>query len=174
MNNPKNENKSRFGIREFISFLFRLLVGVLFIYAAYDKIVNPYSFYRSIQEYNLLPIVLVPLAAVVLPWIEMLTGVFLVLGAFYRASGFIILCLMVIFEVAIVINLIRGVDMDCGCGLPLDFLGVSDKLSWQTVIRDSVFIIMAIEITFFSRPRLTLDSWFAHRRLKKQQAEKTE
>lgn len=167
MNNPKNENTRSFGIREFISFLFRLLVGVLFIYAAYEKIVNPYSFFRSIQEYNLLPMFLVPLAAVVLPWLEMLTGIFLVLGAFYRASGFIILCLMIIFEAAIIVNLIRGVDMDCGCGLPLDFLGVSEKLSWTTVLRDSVFIIMALEITFFSRPKLALDSWFANRRLKK-------
>jgi putative oxidoreductase len=167
MNNPTNENISSFGIREFISFLFRLLVGVLFIYAAYGKIINPYSFFRSIQEYNLLPIFLVPLAAVILPWIEMLTGIFLVLGAFYRASGFIILCLMIIFETAIIINLIHGVNMDCGCGLPLDFLGVTEKLTWLTVLRDSVFIIMAIEITFFSHPKLALDQWFANRRLKK-------
>lgn len=160
MNDKPVKNKKAFGIWEFLSLFFRILIGLMFIYASYSKILNPYSFYRATLEYDLLPIVVVPLFSIILPWVEMAAGLFLAFGAFYRSSNLILFVLLLVFEFGIIINLFRGSDMDCGCGLPLDLLGVSEKLTWMTVLRDSVFIFMSAYLVFLSKPRFTLDGLF--------------
>jgi len=155
MNKAENKNNS-FGFREFISLAIRLLLGFLFVYAAFDKIIYPYSFYRNLQEYEIIPKALEPLFSVLIPWAELIAGCCLILGLFYRSSGLILLALLVAFEAGIVVNLIRSKEMDCHC-FNLDFLGISDKLTWQTAIRDIVFILMAAETVFWSKPRIAID-----------------
>ncbi|MBU1023354.1 DoxX family membrane protein [bacterium] len=158
--NKISTSNSSFGFREFISLVIRLLIGLMFIFASYEKIIKPEGFLKAVVEYNILPDQIAPFFAVVLPWIEMVVGVFLVLGLFIRASGLIIFILMLIFELAIIINLVQGNKLDCGCGLPLDFLGVSDKITWLTVLRDMIFVVMAAEIAFWSKPGFALEQIF--------------
>jgi putative oxidoreductase len=168
------QNKGHgFGIREFISLVLRWFVGYMFISAAIEKILNPEGFYYVLREYQMLPDSLEPAVAILLPWVEVVAGVLLVLGAFYRSSGLAILVMMVVFEVAIIYNLIVGNNLeDCGCGLPLDFLGIEEKVTWGTVGRDMVFLLMAVEITFWSKPRFALDQVFDRVRKKKEEEEK--
>ena len=157
MNEPVKKI-SKFGIREFISFVFRLLLGLLFVYASIDKIIYPYSFQTGLHEYELIPKILEPTLSIIIPWAELIAGACLILGLFYRSSGLILLVLLLAFEYGIVVNIIRGKDMECHC-FNLDFLGISDKLSWGTAVRDLIFIIMALETAFLSRPRIALDQW---------------
>lgn len=151
--------KNTFSFREFISLVIRLLLGLLFVYAAYDKIIYPYSFYRNLVEYEIVPKALEPLFSILIPWAELIAGTCLFLGLFYRSSGLILLALLIGFEFGIVVNLIRGKDMECGC-FNLDFLGISDKLTWKTAIRDIIFILMAAETVFWSHPRIALDQLY--------------
>ncbi len=58
----------------------RLLLGGIFIYASVDKILYPAGFAQTIHNYQLLPDILVNITAVVLPWIELFLGLFLILG----------------------------------------------------------------------------------------------
>lgn len=165
------KDKKTFGVREFFSLFFRILIGLIFIYASYSKILNPYSFYRATLEYELLPLFAVPFFSIILPWIEMFTGLCLIFGALYRSSNLIFFVMLVAFEIGIIINLLRGRDMDCGCGLPLDLIGISEKLTWMTVWRDSVFIFMSAYLVFFSKPRFTLDSMLLRRKTAKELAQ---
>ncbi len=160
---PVKNNKT-FGTREFFSLFFRILIGLIFIYASFSKILNPYAFYRATLEYELIPIVVVPFFSIILPWIEMFAGLCLVFGALYRSSNLILFVMLVIFEIGIIINLLRGRAMDCGCGLPLDLIGISEKLTWMTVWRDSIFIFMSAYLMFFSKPRFTLDGLLLRRK----------
>jgi uncharacterized membrane protein YphA (DoxX/SURF4 family) len=152
-------------IREVVSFVIRFLIGTLFVYAAIDKIIYPYAFYRNLQEYEILPRMLEPIFSVLIPWAELIAGACLILGMFYRSSGLILLALLVGFEAGIIVNLIRGKEMDCHC-FNLDFLGISDKLTWTTAFRDIIFILMAMETVFWSRPRLALDQ-LVHKKQKR-------
>ncbi|MCD6218510.1 DoxX family membrane protein [bacterium] len=174
MNEKPVKDKISFGVREFFSLFFRILLGLIFIYASYSKILNPYSFYRATLEYELLPLFAVPVFSIILPWIEMFTGLCLIFGALYRSSNLIFFVMLVVFEMGIIINLLRGRNMDCGCGLPLDLIGISEKLTWMTVLRDSVFIFMSAYLVFLSKPRFTLDRLLLRRKSAKKLAQSTD
>ncbi|MCP4703235.1 MAG: DoxX family membrane protein [candidate division Zixibacteria bacterium] len=100
---------------DYLSLITRLVVGGIFIYASLDKIVYPSEFARIVYNYHLAPGDLVNLTAIILPWIELICGLSVILG-FYKEGGILIISfLMVVFIVAIGINVIRGIDLECGC-----------------------------------------------------------
>jgi len=98
-----------------IGTVFRIVLGVVFLYASVDKIIHPDNFARDIQNWQLLPEVLVNLSAVLLPWVEFLCGLLLLSGQWVRSSSLLLAGLLFIFIVAVSINLGRGLDHHCGC-----------------------------------------------------------
>lgn len=95
--------------------LIRLLVGGVFIYASVDKILHPDQFAIAVNNYRLLPEILVNSFAIVLPWAELLAGFLLVLGQWQRSSSFVLASLVIVFIIAVGIGLLRGLDISCGC-----------------------------------------------------------
>jgi len=93
----------------------QIALGVIFVVAALPKIVDPPSFAHMIYNYKLLPSPLINLAALVLPWIELLAGIALIFGIWKETARTIIGGMLVVFIVAIAINLARGNAIDCGC-----------------------------------------------------------
>ena len=93
----------------------RILLGVVFIVAAGPKIADPPAFAHMIANYRLFPAALVHAAALVLPWVEMFSGIALVVGVFWRTAGRLIAALLVVFLVAIGTNLARDRAVQCGC-----------------------------------------------------------
>ncbi|HEX7419438.1 MAG TPA: MauE/DoxX family redox-associated membrane protein [Thermoanaerobaculia bacterium] len=93
----------------------QLALGAIFIIAALPKIADPPSFAHMIYNYRLLPAGLINISSLVMPWVELLCGIALVLGVWRRAALTIITILLVVFIVAISINLGRGNAIDCGC-----------------------------------------------------------
>jgi len=133
--------------------LTRLVVGGIFIYASLDKILHPDQFARIVFNYHLVPASLINLFAIALPWVEFGAGVFLVLGIWPRASGFILTALVVVFLVALSINWLRGVNLECGC------FTVSSKAKGaigELVVRDLVLLLLALQTTFWARPKAWL------------------
>ena len=140
-------------------FFSRLLIGAIYVIAAAGKLYHPKAFFRAVADYQQLPGWLVPWVAAALPGIEMLVGMILVLGAFVALAsssrGFLLLMdaaawiaagLLVLFTVSLSFNLLRGMDMDCGCfdilGSNLPWLGGS-KVTWGTVWRDIIMLVVA-------------------------------
>jgi putative oxidoreductase len=97
--------------------LLQALLGVLFIYAGLLKHWHPEEFAEAVRAYQLLPDVLVGLVAVVLPWLEMTSGLFLILGFKRRSCLLILMALTAVFMTGILVSLARGLKIDCGCGL---------------------------------------------------------
>ncbi|MGD9207999.1 MAG: MauE/DoxX family redox-associated membrane protein, partial [Syntrophobacterales bacterium] len=75
----------------------RIVLGSVFIYASFDKIRHPDLFAEAVYNYQLLPDVTVNLAAILLPWLELLSGSLLVLGLWMEGSILIVSGLMVVF-----------------------------------------------------------------------------
>ena len=96
-------------------FIFRLIIGMVFIYASIHKIANPEEFAKSIDNYRLLPIFLINIIAIILPWLELIIGLFIIFGIFIKASSFLISLNMLIFTILVLITIIRGIDISCGC-----------------------------------------------------------
>ena len=93
----------------------QIALGVIFIVAALPKLADPPSFAHMIYNYRILPGGLVNLSALIMPWVEILCGLALVLGIWTRPARDLIALLLIVFIVAIGINLFRGNAIDCGC-----------------------------------------------------------
>ena len=99
-----------------------LLAGLL-IWAALSKIANLNEFYLNIALYRLpLPDVWLRLAAIVLPWLELLCGILMITGASRRAALLWAALLFAVFVLATGQAWVRGLNINCGC-FKLDFLG---------------------------------------------------
>ena len=93
----------------------RLILGGVFILASVDKIVHPLGFAKSISNYQVLPDHLINLAALILPWLELMLGTFLVFGVWLPGTIVLTDLLLVVFSTALLFNLARGLNVDCGC-----------------------------------------------------------
>jgi uncharacterized membrane protein YphA (DoxX/SURF4 family) len=131
---------------DFLSFIpvqvvCRFILGGLFIYASISKIVHPFAFAKIIYNYKLLPDILIYISAITLPWVEMISGLFLVAGIFKRTAAIILFSLLFVFIIAISINLIRGLNFDCGCFTTVITEKGSDPVG--LLIRDILMLIPA-------------------------------
>ena len=93
----------------------QLALGVIFVVAALPKIVDPPSFAHMIYNYRLVPGPLVNLAALSMPWIELLSGLALILGIWRGTARTIIAAMLLTFIMSIGVNLARNNSIDCGC-----------------------------------------------------------
>ncbi|MDD4051921.1 MAG: DoxX family membrane protein [candidate division Zixibacteria bacterium] len=139
----------KFLSNDYLTMLCRLFIGGLFIYSALDKIVHPEQFARIVYNYHLVPSVLINLFALAFPMTEFIGGVCLIFGLFYTGTRNYFGLLMIVFIFAIGINVIRGVDLECGC------FTVSSKAKSAgigLIVRDLALFIPGI-LLFFSKSR---------------------
>ena len=93
----------------------RIALGGLFVFAGATKAYDPGAFAVEIQRYNLIPWLPGALAAVYLPWLEILVGALLVVNRFDRGALMLIICLLLVFSFALASATVRGLGIDCGC-----------------------------------------------------------
>jgi len=91
------------------------VVGGTLNNASLDKIAHPAEFARDVYNYHLAPGDLVNLVGIILPWLELICGLSVIAGYYKDGSILIINFLVVLFIVVITVNVIRGVDLECGC-----------------------------------------------------------
>ncbi len=120
-------------------YLFRLAIGVAFIWAALAKIGDLNTFAGQVHNFRILPGSIENLFAMTLPWIEVVAGLFLILNIAPRAATALMTLLLLMFFVAVSQALVRNLDIDCGC------FGTGDAGSTaiKTLIRDVVFLVAA-------------------------------
>ena len=93
----------------------RFVIGMTFIVASLGKIGEPGKFATIIYGYYLFPGWIINLTAILLPFVELYSGLALVTGIYPRSALLIINILLLVFIIAIAINLFRGHRFDCGC-----------------------------------------------------------
>ena len=130
----------------------RILLGIVFIYAAISKASDPEGFARAIANYKLLPIFLINILAITLPWIELCAGVLLVFGVLVKENSMILGGLLVVFVIAILISLARGLNIDCGC---FGTVG-GTKVGIQKILENIGLLLSAIILIKFESSSFTL------------------
>jgi len=145
---------SRFLSTQIVQILCRFILGGIFIYASIDKISNPNAFAQIIYDYKLLPDILIYFVALILPWVEMVTGLFLVFGVFIKTSSIILSSLLLFFIVTLTINKIRGFNLSCGC-FSIEKEGLGDDLI-LLILRDILLLISGLIIVFFYKSKKLL------------------
>jgi uncharacterized membrane protein YphA (DoxX/SURF4 family) len=128
----------------------RIVLGVIFLYAAYAKLhfngswhLGDYHFFfgMAINSYNLLPLWAVEWMARILPWFELALGALLIIGVGLRWAASIASALLLVFIVAMTRAYILGLEIVCGC------FGNNEKLGPGTLIRDSSMLVLALAVT---------------------------
>ena len=135
-------------INPYLILLIRCLLGLVFVYASYDKILDPGKFARDIANYHIVPFGLENSIAIILPWLELLIGAGIILGIFIDGSvvlsgSFLILFIFMIFQA-----MMRGFNIECGCGLK-----EGEMVGWSKILENIVFL-GASYIVFYSRNRV--------------------
>jgi uncharacterized membrane protein YphA (DoxX/SURF4 family) len=126
----------------------QIALGVFFIVAALPKIADPPSFAQMIYNYRLVPGPLVNVTALALPWAELLMGVALVCGIWRRTAAVLVGALLLVFIVAISVNLLRGNAIDCGCFDVADAgKSVEERFRdmWETILRDVGMLVLVAQ-----------------------------
>ena len=98
-----------------------------------------------INNYQILPGAWINLAALVMPWLELLLGVLLIFGWWLRPAVILSNVLLVSFFGSLVYNLARGLDIHCGC---FSTSTKGDPAQLWYVIRDSGFLMMGAYLFF--------------------------
>jgi len=124
-----------------IAIIIRLLLGFLFLYSALDKILAPAKFAEVIYNYRLLPVELLNICAIIVPWIEITIGVTLLLGVWVTSSALLLSGLTVVFIGLLLSAIGRGLNIECGC-FSLDSEG--SLVSWKRIFEDVLILIGGI------------------------------
>lgn len=128
--------------------LSRVLLGTVFIVASIDKIASPAVFAVSVEAYRLLPLWPINILALVIPWLELICGLFLLAGVYLRGSSTVIAALLAVFIVGISSAILRRLTIDCGCF----GAGVTSPVSWLRVAEDAGLFVLAVHLFVFSSP----------------------
>ena len=95
--------------------IFRIILGITFIYASYHKILDPLAFSINIHNFHVTPYAVENLAALIIPWLELIVGIFLIIGVFLEGATSITIGLLIFFIIILSQALFRGIDVHCGC-----------------------------------------------------------
>jgi len=140
----------------------RLYLGGVFVAACLHKIADPYAFAVDVATYDILPLALVNLAAIVLPWVELAAGLALLAGLRTRPAALLVAAMLAVFLAALIVALAQGLDMSCGCFASQG--AHEDPISFRTVLRDVAWLLGAFLVLVGDRGVLGLDAVIERRR----------
>jgi len=125
----------------YLSFIFRIIAGGTLIFSGISKIISETAFVEEVEDYELLPEVMIDIFAAALPWVEVIVGWLLIIGLLSRIAAGVGALTVLSFVIANSIVLYRGLNMDCPC--------FGDSASVPTEIAlgiDCVLFLMTLQI----------------------------
>ena len=122
-------------IHPILIFIIRFMLGGIFIYASYEKIIDPEKFARDINNYHIIPFGLENSVAIFLPWLELFIGIGLIFGVFINGSALISGGLLGLFIILIFQAILRGFNIECGCGLKN-----GEMVGWSKILENLILL----------------------------------
>jgi uncharacterized membrane protein YphA (DoxX/SURF4 family) len=133
-----------------VVFILRILLGIIFVYAAYTKLRQPWLlFAMSIDAYQLLPEWAVLATARVLPWLELAIGLLLLTGLALPYVSLIASVILAVFFGIMALSFGKGMGIDCGC------FGVGEALTAKSLARDGALLSSAIVLCVMAFRRIS-------------------
>jgi putative oxidoreductase len=137
---------------KYLLLIIRIVLGFIFIYAGAEKISNPEAFAVSISNYRLAPTITINIFAITLPWIELIAGVLMLFGISVKENSTIVFSMLMVFTIAIIISLFRGLSIDCGC------FGKGTQIGLMKLGENSLMLIGSFLLIVFGSDFLRLKS----------------
>ena len=141
-----------------VRLVLRLLLGLVFVYAAWVKLfgthwtwpprLEPWELFAlAISSYDILPLKLVELVAKTLPWMELAIGLMLLAGRGLRIAATVTSLLLLVFFGLMVRAFAQGKEISCGC------FGPGEIISAWTLLRDGSMLVGALLLTWIAFQR---------------------
>ena len=135
----------------------RVFLGVVFVLASADKVLEPDKFAIAVRGYQLIPVELSNLFAIVVAWGELIPAIMLIFGVFTRKAAGAIFLLLFMFTGAIAVMMIRGVAVDCGC-----FANEGgSQTGARLIIRNVFLMVTALMVMRFESGYFGLSKFFS-------------
>jgi uncharacterized membrane protein YphA (DoxX/SURF4 family) len=152
---------SPFTLRRAIIWVGRLVLGAIFVYAGFSKLLMPNthlwplfvlkfslsmnisSFAQQVESYKMISPEASQMVAHVLPFVEIALGLLVLIGWHLRVWATAIAAIMVGFLTVVTRAYLLHMDINCGC------FGTPEKLTGMTVVRDGVFAALAVLMAVF-------------------------
>jgi uncharacterized membrane protein YphA (DoxX/SURF4 family) len=153
---------SPFNYRRIIIWIGRLVLGAIFVYAGFAKLLMPNThlwpyfflkfsvstnltmFQQQVESYKMLSPEAASLLAHSLPFAEIVLGLMLLIGWRLRIWATLVTLIMVGFLGVVTRAYLLHMDINCGC------FGTPEKLTGMTVVRDAAFSALAVLMTYFA------------------------
>ena len=132
-----------------LAFLLRWTFGIIFIAAAWDKILHPADFAQNIENYRIVGPFFSRWLAISLPYLEVLLGLSLISGIWLDAARVLTPLLMAVFMGVVTYAYLHDLQIDCGC-----FSQSSDgTIDILTLIRNLILLSAALMLYGATGPR---------------------
>ena len=155
----QNEDRTKY-----LTLVARLFIGGLFVYASIYKINDPVNFAVSIRNYMIVPPSWSNLLALTLPWIEIGTGGFLILGIQTKPSALLATGMLGVFLGALIYAYSTGLDIDCGCFSSAD--SSSGRVGIYHLVRDTFLVLISLSILITDRGHFSITGLTIFERLR--------
>jgi putative oxidoreductase len=134
---------SHWKVPNWIALILRSILAAIFMYAGISKALTPLHFAADIDNFHLVPWIMTLPLAFYLPWLEIVSGLALLLLRFDRGALLVLCVLTFVFLFALISARIRGIDISCGC-----FGHATHDLSFTSHVALNFGIIVAIFLLF--------------------------
>jgi uncharacterized membrane protein YphA (DoxX/SURF4 family) len=136
-----------------LTWICSLVLGCTFVYSSYHKILDPPDFAKAIHNYYVVPGELVNLAAIYMPWFELIGGLAIAVGVARRGAALGFGLLALVFIAALSYNLLRGHPTVCGCfGTFAEGEGLDDQtkffLMWREIFIDIGLVLLSAQVLY--------------------------
>jgi uncharacterized membrane protein YphA (DoxX/SURF4 family) len=143
-----------------VGLLVRVALGLIFIYASLDKISHPGEFAKIVNNYQLLPAVLINIFALILPMLELLCGIALILGVLVRPAAAWAVAMLVMFIGAVSLALSQGININCGC---FSTSTHARTLGLNLLLQDIGMLLLAVHAAYFDNRYVSVSRVFGPR-----------
>jgi uncharacterized membrane protein YphA (DoxX/SURF4 family) len=137
-----------------ITFIIRLVIGALFVFAGAAKVGHFNDLAAAIAGFRILRAGVVGPLAVILPFFEIGLGLYLVAGLFTRIAAAIGAVQLTIYAAAIASAVIRHIPANCGCFGPQD----NATADWPHVLVDLALAAVCVLLARRAPGLLALDN----------------
>jgi uncharacterized membrane protein YphA (DoxX/SURF4 family) len=144
--------------------LARLGLAAVWLVSGALKLADPGQTLIAVQAYEVLPDALENVAAVALPLVELVLGLFLLAGLATRWVAGATLALLLVLIAGIAQSWARGLSIDCGCFGGGGQVAAGQTAYPQEILRDTGFALLAVWLLARPRTWLSLDGWLARGR----------
>ena len=138
----------------FLNLAARLILGVIFILSGVAKIGEPAAFAKEIANYNMMPNYLINIWALTLPWIELICGLFLMVGIRLKANSIVSSGLYLIFNIAIAYAMLQGLNINCGCHAAL----LAEQVGFPKIFQNTSLLLLSLNLFFNNNNKFTLEN----------------